>query len=81
MWLIHLLLAQLIEQQPGVEAGTGADRQGQARVGQWADEQQVEQLRHHQGENGDLHRRADVLLGVEPGASTLITMIPSKPTE
>ncbi|MNY56349.1 hypothetical protein D3C86_1924200 [compost metagenome] len=35
-------------------------------MGQRADEHQVEQLRHHQGENGDFHRRANVLLGIEP---------------
>jgi hypothetical protein len=39
------LLAQLIEQQPGIEAGTGTDRQRQTGVSQRTDQHQVEQLR------------------------------------
>ncbi|MNG01637.1 hypothetical protein D3C84_846270 [compost metagenome] len=63
--LIHLLFAQLIEQQPGVKAGTGADRQSQTGMGQRPDQHQVEQLGNHQGENCDFHRRANVLLRIK----------------
>lgn len=78
--LIHLLLAQLIEQQAGVNARANADGQRQTGVGQRADQHQVEQL-HDQGKNRDFYRCTNVLLRIKPGASTLITIIPSKPTE
>jgi hypothetical protein len=46
--LIHLLLAQLIEQQSGVQAGTGTDRQGQTGVSQRTNQNEVEQLGNDQ---------------------------------
>src|SRR5471032_903223 len=63
--LIHLLLAKLIKQQPGIDTGTGADRQGQASVSQRANQHQVEQLSDDQGENRDFYRGADVLLRIK----------------
>src|SRR5471032_788787 len=63
--LVHLLFAQLIEQQTGVNAGTNTDSQCQAGMGQWTDQHQVEQLGNNKGENRDFHRCADVLLRIK----------------
>ncbi|MNP33079.1 hypothetical protein D3C76_1262950 [compost metagenome] len=63
--LIHLLLAQLIEEQPGIEAGPGTDGKRKAGMGQRADQEQVEQLGDHQGKNRNLYWRADVLLRIK----------------
>ena len=48
--------------QPGGDIGCKACQPG---MGQRADQHQVEQLGRDQGEDGDLYRRADVLLGIE----------------
>ncbi|MNL32987.1 hypothetical protein D3C87_1548730 [compost metagenome] len=63
--LVHLLFTQLIEEQPCIEAGAGADGERQARVSQRTDQQQVEQLSDDQRENCDFYRRADVLLRIK----------------
>ncbi|MCY1423384.1 hypothetical protein D9M71_390940 [compost metagenome] len=65
MRLVHLLFTQLIEEQPRIEAGAGADGERQARVSQRTNQQQVEQLSDDQRENCDFHRRADVLLRIK----------------
>ncbi|MNQ87708.1 hypothetical protein D3C85_1029410 [compost metagenome] len=77
--LIHLLLAQLIEQQSRIEAGAETDGQRQACVFQRTDQGQVEQLGDHQGENRDFYRGADVLLRIKARRQHLDQDNPEQP--
>ncbi|KAG1194930.1 hypothetical protein G6F35_013315 [Rhizopus arrhizus] len=63
--LIHAAAAQADQQRQCVQARTQADGQGQAGVGHQRHQRHVHQLRQDQHADGDLDRRADVLLGIE----------------
>lgn len=65
--LVNIRLTQMIVQQAGIDAGAEADGKRQPGVAQIQpeDEHEIHELCRHQRENGDLHRRFDVLAGIE----------------
>ncbi len=77
--LKQILLAQLPEQQPGIDARPHTDRQRQTGMLQGHDKGQVEQLSHYEGEDRDFHRGADILLSIKTGGQHLDQDDPQQP--
>ena len=64
--LINALFAQLVQQQPGVQAGAQANGQRQPGVLERNNKHQIHHLSAAQGDHGNAHRGFHVLPGVKP---------------
>ncbi len=65
--LIDAVRPKLVIEQAGVEASAQADRKRKAGVLKRPDQDEIHELRGYEGDDGDFHRRTDILACIETG--------------